>query len=53
MKSVVESVLPCGIPWVIVCCLECACGMWVDWVRAWKDEAKRSSVVGGEVVVVF
>ena len=43
-KKVVESVLPCGMPWVMVCVVDVACCVCVVCCRFSKYEAMNSSV---------
>ena len=45
-KSVAESVLPCGVPSVIVCVSDCACSVWTDCCLFWKYVLKNCSVSG-------
>ena len=40
----VDSVLPCGMPCVMICGVECACCVCVDWMRLWKYDAKNVTV---------
>ena len=42
----VESVLPCGIPWVMVCVRDCACCVWTDCCLPRKYDLKKAVVVG-------
>jgi hypothetical protein len=46
---VVESVLPCGMPCVMVWCLECAKGVCVVWVRSVKYDWNNVSVAGSKL----
>lgn len=45
-KKVVERVLPCGIPCVMVCVFDCACCVWSDCLRFLKYEVKNAMVSG-------
>ena len=40
----VESVLPWGMPCVMVCVVDCAFCVCVDCCRFWKYEAKKATV---------
>ena len=42
----VESVLPCGIPWVIVWVCDFACWVWVDCVLFVRYDLKNATVCG-------
>jgi len=53
LKSVVESVLPCGMPSVIVCCSDCACSVWSVCVRLLKYEVRSAVVLLSKLKVCF
>ena len=44
-KNVVESVLPCGIPCVMVCVADCACCVCVDCFLFLKYDLKYAVVL--------
>jgi len=46
MKSVVDNVLPCGIPCVIIDGVEVAYVVWVDCMRLVKYDLKSERVSG-------
>ena len=48
-----ESVLPCGMPSVIVCVSDCACSVWSVCVRLLKYEVRSEVVLSSKLKVCF